>query len=148
MAKTSLTSSLPGSKIAKAMIKSVRETVKYAYAPYSRIKVAAVLYCSNGETYTGVNIENGSLSLTMCAERIALYKALSSGEKDFPLMLIYSPQIDFIRPCGACLQVLAEHDYEIVIATMNSKSELKFLPLATLIQPFKLNYYPDQKTRR
>jgi cytidine deaminase len=129
------------------MIKNVRQAVKNAYAPYSRIKVAAVLYCSNGETYSGVNIENASLSLTVCAERVALYKALSNGVKSFPLMLIYSPQIDFITPCGACLQVLAEFNPRIIIATMNSRSELKFLPLKTLIRPFTLNDHPDLKTK-
>ncbi len=142
-----MTSSLPSIKIARSMIKNVRHTVKHAYAPYSNIKVGAVLYCSNGETYTGVNIENASLSLTMCAERIALFKAVSSGEKKFSLMLVYSPQIDFIKPCGACLQVLAEHSPDIIIATMNSKSELKFLPLTNLIQPFKADDYPRQNKR-
>lgn len=127
------------------MIKNARQTIKYAYAPYSRIKVAAVLYCADGEIYTGVNVENASFSLTMCAERIALFKAITSGKKNFPLMLVYSPQIDFITPCGACLQVLAEHNPRIIIATMNSRSELKFLPLTSLIRPFELGKHPTRK---
>ncbi len=140
-----MTTSSGNRKIAKAMIKQAIKTAKSAYAPYSRIQVAAVLYCSDGGIYTGFNVENGSLSLTMCAERIALYKALTSGAGGFLLMLVYSPQIDFITPCGACLQVLADHAPEIVIVTMNAGSDLKFLPLKTLIRPFKIDNCPGEK---
>ncbi len=126
-------------KISKLMIKKVKETIKYAYAPYSKIKVGAVLYCKDGKMYTGTNIENSSFSLTICAERVALFKALSEGETAFQLLILYSPQVDFITPCGACLQVLSEFAPELIIATMNKNDEFKFLPLKILLKmPFKL----------
>jgi len=75
----------------------------------------------------------------MCAERTALFKAVSEGEKDFLLLLIYSPHIDPVLPCGACLQVYSEHAPDIVIATMNAKDEFRFFPIKTLLtQPFSL----------
>ncbi|MEO0184719.1 MAG: cytidine deaminase [candidate division WOR-3 bacterium] len=126
-------------KVAKSLIKKVKEAVEYSYAPYSKIKVGAVLYCKDGKVYTGTNIENSSYSLTICAERVALYKALSEGTTDFSLLLVYSPQYDFITPCGACLQVLNEFAPELVIATMSKNEEFKFLPLRTLLKmPFKI----------
>ncbi|MGB9721653.1 MAG: cytidine deaminase [bacterium] len=126
-------------KITKFLIKKVKEAVECSYSPYSKIKVGAVLYCKDGRVYTGTNIENISYSLTMCAERVAIYKALSEGIKDFSLLLIYSPQYDFIMPCGACLQVLSEFAPDLVIATMSKDEEFKFLPLPTLLKmPFRI----------
>ena len=127
-------------KIAKELIRQAKRALQNAYAPYSKISVGAALYCSNGNIYTGCNIENASYSLTMCAERIALYKAISAGEKNFLLLLLYSPQVDFILPCGSCLQVLSEFAPEIVIATMNQKKEFRFHFLKKLLtKPFNLS---------
>ncbi|MEO0094346.1 MAG: cytidine deaminase [candidate division WOR-3 bacterium] len=126
-------------RLSKVLIKKLKETMKYAYAPYSKIKVGAILYCKDGKIYTGTNIENSSYSLTICAERVALFKAVSEGATDFTLLLLYSPQYDFIVPCGACLQVLSEFAPEIVVATMNKNEEFKFFPLQTLLKkPFKI----------
>jgi cytidine deaminase len=137
MAKISSISLPPKKGTAKALIKAVRKALKTAYAPYSKIAVGAALYCANGDIYTAGNIENCSYSLTMCAERIALFKAISEGSKDFQLLLVYSPQIDYIMPCGACLQVLKEFAPDIVIATMNKHNEFHFYPLKTLLaNPF------------
>jgi len=125
-------------KISKELVRRVHKVLKNSYAPYSKITVGAALYCANGNIYTGCNVENGSYSLTMCAERIALYKALSEGEKSFFLLLLYSPEIKSILPCGACLQVLNEFAPEIVIVTMNQEKEFHFYPLKTLLtKPFK-----------
>lgn len=127
-------------KISKELIKRVKRTLKNAYAPYSKIPVGAALYCANGHIYTGCNVENGSYSLTMCAERVALFKAISEGEKDFLLLLLYSPRFDGILPCGACLQVFSEFAPDIVITTTNKKKEFYFYPLQTLLRkPFRLS---------
>ncbi len=126
-------------KISKILIRKVKEAIAYSYSPYSKIQVGAVLYCKNGKMYTGVNIENSSYSLTVCAERVALFKALSEGAKDFVLLLIYSPQYDFITPCGACLQVISEFAPELIVATMSKDEEFKFLPVQTLLKmPFRI----------
>jgi cytidine deaminase len=139
MVKTSSKTAV-SKKISRELIRRVQRALKNAYAPYSKITVAAALYCTNGNIYTGCNIENSSYSLTMCAERVALYKAVSEGEKDFLLLLLYSPSVDAILPCGACLQVYSELAPGIMIATMNAKKEFCFHPLNTLItRPFRLD---------
>ncbi len=139
MVKTSLMSALPKKTLSKELIKSVKRVIKSSYAPYSKILVSAGLYCASGKIYTGVNIENSSYSLTMCAERVALFKAVSEGEKKFRLLLLYSPQLNFIMPCGACLQVLSEFSSDIIIVLMNENDEFKFYPIKTLLaRPFIL----------
>ncbi|UCD19338.1 MAG: cytidine deaminase [candidate division WOR-3 bacterium] len=126
-------------KISSELIRRVQRVLKNAYAPYSNLSVGAALYCANGNIYTGCNVENSSYSVTMCAERIALYKAISEGERNFLLLLLYSPAVDRILPCGACLQVYAELAPDILITTMNAKKEFCFYPLHTLIsKPFRL----------
>ncbi|MDH4210988.1 MAG: cytidine deaminase [candidate division WOR-3 bacterium] len=138
MAKTSSKTAV-NKKISKELLRRVKKTLKHVYAPYSGISVSAALYCSSGNIYTGCNVENSSYSLTMCAERVALFKAVSEGEKDFLLLLLHSPDIDSILPCGACLQVYSELASEIVITTVNAKDEFRFYPIKTLLaQPFRL----------
>jgi len=125
------------SKIAQELIRGVEKAAAMAYAPYSRIRVGAVLYVGPGRIYRGMNIENASYSLTVCAERVALHNALAQGERKFRLLVLYSPQVDHIVPCGACLQVLNEWAPEIVIAAMSRVKEFKFYPLPTLLpRPF------------
>ena len=84
-----------------------------AYAPYSHFQVGAALLCASGKVYTGCNIENMSYSATVCAERTALYKAVSEGERAFVAIAISGgpegEQGGFCAPCGICRQVMAEH---------------------------------------
>lgn len=133
MGKISSTSATRSRILSKELIKTVKQVVKNAYAPYSRIQVGAGVLCKGDRIYSGVNIENSSYSLSICAERVAMFKALSQGEKKFQILLLYSPQKDFILPCGACLQVINEFAPDIIIATMNKKTKFKFHPLGTLL---------------
>ena len=119
-------------KLSRELIKAVKRAAKFSYAPYSKILVGAGILCAGKRIYTGVNIENSSFSLTICAERVALFKAISEGEKDIGLLLLYSPQVDFITPCGACLQVISEFAPDIMVVTMNKSEEFKFYPIKTL----------------
>ncbi|MGD9379353.1 MAG: cytidine deaminase [candidate division WOR-3 bacterium] len=138
MAKTS-SRTLQHKKIAKELVRRVKTILKNAHAPYSKVPVGAALYCTNGHVYTGCNVENASYSLTMCAERVALFKAISEGENNFLLLLLYSPRLDGILPCGACLQVFSEFAPNIIVATMNKKKEFHFYPLQTILtKPFHL----------
>jgi len=138
MAKTSSTS-VHKRHISKQLIKTVKKAAAASHAPYSRINVGAVLYSAAGMMYAGTNIESCSFSLTMCAERVALFTALSAGVRNFQLLLVFSPQIAFIVPCGACLQVLSEFAPELLVVTMNERDEFKFLPIKTLLtKPFVL----------
>ncbi len=127
------------SEIARDLIRLVEKSAAAAYAPYSGIRVGAVLYCGPDRIYPGMNIENASFSLCMCAERTALYSALVRGERNLKLLMLYSPDLDSIVPCGACLQVMAEFAPNLVIAVMDRKREFQFHPLATLLKaPFRI----------
>jgi cytidine deaminase len=133
MAKISSTPASRSRTLSKELIKAVKKAVKNAYAPYSKIQVGAGVLCKSDRIYSGANIENSSYSLSICAERVALFKALTEGEKKFKILLVYSPQIDFILPCGACLQVISEFAPDIIVATMNNNTEFRFHPFSTLL---------------
>ena len=94
------------------------EASEFAYAPYSRFKVGAALECLDGRIFTGCNIENGALGSTMCAERVAIYKAVSEGANNFSRIAIYGESEDYCLPCGACRQVMSEfsQDMEVLCA--------------------------------
>ena len=106
-----------------------------SYSPYSHFKVGAALLTADGKVYTGCNIENASYSLTNCAERTAVFKAVSEGVKDFKAIAVAgSGNGDFSRPCtpcGACLQVLSEFcGDDMVIVLSNGWYRLAdFLPM-------------------
>ena len=97
---------------------------KFAYAPYSDFRVGAALLARNGEIYTGCNIENSAYSPTNCAERTAVFKAVSEGVREFRAICITGgpgeeDPSDFCPPCGVCRQVLLEFcdpDFEIILA--------------------------------
>ncbi|WP_313093970.1 cytidine deaminase [Streptococcus parasuis] len=90
------------------LIELVVDNGKYAYVPYSHFPVSAILVTKSGELYSGVNIENASFGLTNCAERTAIFKAISEGVRDFSEIIIYGETEKPISPCGACRQVMAE----------------------------------------
>ncbi|MBP7459737.1 MAG: cytidine deaminase [Candidatus Delongbacteria bacterium] len=112
-----------------------------AYSPYSNIQVGAALLCNDQQIFEGVNVENASYGLTICAERNAIGNAITHGFRKFIALSLYSPQIEFILPCGACRQVLAEFNPKIQILSMNSKHEIK---LYSLDQIFKEAFILDQ----
>lgn len=79
-----------------------------AYVPYSHFRVGASLLTKEGKVFKGCNIENASFGLTNCAERTAIFKAISEGYRDFEVLAVYGETIDPISPCGACRQVMVE----------------------------------------
>lgn len=110
----------------KRLLQAAIKARKFAYAPYSNFQVGAAVLTKSGKIYTGCNIENASYSLTNCAERTAIFKAISEGETEFQSMLIVANTKDIISPCGACRQVLAEFlkkDTPIYLTNMNGKYE-------------------------
>jgi len=116
-----------------------QEASEYAYAPYSRFKVGAALECLNGRIFTGCNIENGALGSTMCAERVAIYKALSDGENSFYRIAIYGESEDYCLPCGACLQVMNEFSKDLeVLCARASGGYVSYKLKELLPHPFKL----------
>jgi len=86
-----------------------RDTAENSYSPYSKFRVGAALLCKNGEVIQGVNIENRSFGLTICAERSAISAAITKGINEFQAIAVYCPDADYpVSPCGACRQVLSE----------------------------------------
>lgn len=85
-----------------------KEILYNAYAPYSKFKVGALVVTKDGTEFTGCNIENSSYSLTCCAERVAIFKAVSEGYTDFSLLTVIAETEEVIKPCGACRQVMSE----------------------------------------
>lgn len=95
-----------------------------ALAEYSRFKVGAALETSSGEIITGCNIENATYGLTMCAERVAIFKALSDGHRRFRRIAVVADATTPTPPCGACLQVLWEFggDLEVILANLRRET--------------------------
>ncbi|ABP49662.1 MAG: cytidine deaminase [Pyrobaculum arsenaticum] len=103
------------------LIAKAREVINNAYAPYSSFKVAAVVKTKSGKVYTGVNIENASYGLTVCAERVAVFKAVSEGDRDIDTVVVYTDTDEPTPPCGACRQVIAEFNPNALIVMAGRK---------------------------
>lgn len=92
----------------KFLIQKAKEGKKNSYSPYSDFKVGATVLTADGSIYCGCNIENSSYGATVCAERTAIFKAVSEGKKDLKKIAIVSDFCDLTFPCGICLQVISE----------------------------------------
>lgn len=90
------------------LMAQAKEGMKQAYAPYSGFRVGAALLGMSGRVYTGCNIENASYGATVCAERTAIFKAISEGEREFDTIAIVCSEGRKAYPCGICLQVMSE----------------------------------------
>lgn len=90
------------------LIQQAMEAQKNGYHPYSNFGVGAIAIASSGKSYSGCNIESVSHTPTICAERVAIFKAISEGEKSIEVVVIVSDLDDFIYPCGVCRQVMVE----------------------------------------
>jgi cytidine deaminase len=128
----------------KKLIDQARQAMKRSIAPFSGFRVGAALLAADGQVILGCNIENYSLSLSICAERVAIFKALSEGILDFRKLAIVSNGSSVITPCGACRQMLAEFAPQIeIILTDNGNSYRnvsvsELLPMAFDIKDIKL----------
>ncbi|QQS37358.1 MAG: cytidine deaminase [Ignavibacteriales bacterium] len=109
------------------------EAKSKALPTYSNFHVGAALLTEDDKVITGCNIESSSYSLTMCAERTAIFKAISDGERKFKAIAIAGDTEEFLSPCGACRQVISDLCGEIDIVLINSKKELKILKTSGLL---------------
>lgn len=102
------------------LVTAAREARERAWAPYSRFRVGAALETADGVIVTGCNIENASYGLTVCAERVAMFKALSDGHQHFVRIAVVADTAAPTSPCGACRQVLWEfgQDLEVILANL------------------------------
>ena len=120
-------------KVLKAAVAARR----HSYAPYSNFKVGAALECSDGTVFTGCNVENASYSPTCCAERVAIFKAVSEGKNKFKRIAIAGGDEKICPPCGVCRQVIFEFSKDLEVIIANSKGDAEVTNIRELLpKPF------------
>ena len=107
------------------LIRAALRAQKFAVAPYSKFRVGAALLTRSGEIIGGANVENASYGLTCCAERVALFKALTEGRRDFVAIAVVARTEGGAMPCGACRQLLAEYAPHAVVLVADSRKPAK-----------------------
>ena len=118
------------------LIREAEKARKEAYTPYSKFKVGAAILCADGKIFTGCNIENASFGMSVCAERVAIFKAVSEGSTKFEAIAVICDTGKPCSPCGACRQVISEFGEDILLIMSNLKGDVKikkireFLPEA------------------
>ncbi len=106
----------------RALIETAREVRKNAYVPYSHYPVGAALRTKSGQVFTGVNVENAAYPVTNCAERTAVFKAISEGEREFDVLALVTDNGG--SPCGACRQVLAEFGLDTLVLIADGEGRI------------------------
>lgn len=117
----------------KELVKKAIEAKQNAYVPYSKFPVGAALLTKEGKVYTGCNIECASYGGTNCAERTAIFKAVSEGERNIEAIAVVSNVDDYIYPCGICRQVIMEFGSKIKIIIAKSEHDFKVHTIDNLL---------------
>jgi len=123
----------------KELIQKARQAQKRAYAPYSQYAVGAALLTKSGRIFDGVNVENAVYPLTLCAERVAVFKAVSEGEKQFEAIAVVTRNGG--TPCGSCRQVLREFGLDTIVLIADETGKL--LQETTLVQLLPDSFGPE-----
>jgi cytidine deaminase len=131
----------------KELVKVALLARKRAYAPYSRFRVGAALLSSDGKIHAGCNVEISSYGLTICAERTAIFKAISEGQRKFRAIAVVSDDPGFTPPCGACRQVLSDLAGNIDFIMVNGRGATKVVKLKELL-PHAFGQRNLERTRR
>jgi len=109
-----------------ALEQAAQHAATNAYAPYSNFVVGAAVLTANGQQFTGCNVENASLGLTMCAERNAIFAAVAAGETEITAVVLHTPTPEPTAPCGACRQVMREFGTDVtIISTCQGPARLE-----------------------
>ena len=116
----------------KRLIAEAKRVREFAYCRYSKFAVGAAVLGASGEIYGGCNIENASFSVTNCAERTAIFKAISSGEEDILAIAVVAEGVNPVPPCGACRQVIAEFNIPHILMA-NLADEVREMTLEELL---------------
>ena len=122
--------------IFQELIKKAKEARSKAYAPYSKFKVGSAVLTENDTIFTGCNIENASLGLSICAERVAIFKAISSGCKILKAIAIICDTEEPCSPCGACRQMMVEFSPEMEVIMVNLQNKTKTAKAKELLPGF------------
>ncbi|MEL7589913.1 MAG: cytidine deaminase [Anaerolineaceae bacterium] len=110
-------------ELLEKLIATARHARGWAYAPYSHYAVGAAVLTSGGRIYDGVNIENAAFPTTICAERVAMFKAVSEGEREFSTIVIMTDNAG--SPCGSCRQVMAEFGLATRVLLVDTKGTIR-----------------------
>jgi cytidine deaminase len=114
-------------KTEQELVEMASQARQFSYSPYSKFRVGAAVECSDGRVFTGCNVENSSYGLTMCAERVALGKAVSEGATEVTRIAVIADAEAPVPPCGACRQVIHElcgENVRIIMSDQNGKIEV------------------------
>jgi len=122
------------------LIQKALEAQKFAYAPFSKFYVGAAVLTESGKVFTGCNIENTSFGATNCAERTAIFKAVSEGETKFVAMAVTSSSQAYTFPCGICRQVISEFSPHMDIVLYDAEKGIKIVKADTLLPESKLPF--------
>jgi cytidine deaminase len=122
----------PSLRPPQSLVSAARKARRYALAPFSKFKVGSALVSPSGKLYSGCNVENATLGLTVCAERVALWKALSEGERKFASIAVVTASSRPTPPCGACRQLLWEYCGNIPVHLVNTRGRTKSFYLREL----------------
>lgn len=123
------------------LISAARTAREHAHAPFSNFRVGAAVRAKSGRIFTGCNIENATYGLTLCAERVAVFKAISEGERGFDAVAVVADTDSLTPPCGSCRQILWEFcgDAEVVLSNLQGKVE-RYRMSALLPKPFDQSF--------
>jgi len=125
------------------LLEKAYDAMENAYVKYSNFKVGAALLTKSGKIYTGCNIENSSYSATICAERVALTKAISEGEREFEAIAVASNLKDFTYPCGVCRQFMSEWGLDIKLIT-KSRDKVRIHTIGELLPEAFVKFEADK----
>jgi len=128
----------------QSLIDIANEARRRAYAPYSNYAVGAALRTKTGRLFTGVNVENAAYPTTICAERVAVFKAVSEGEREFEVIAVVTDNGG--SPCGSCRQVLAEFGLDTIVLIADGKGKL--IEQTTVKELLPEAFTPDSLSRR
>ena len=123
----------------RELLRIAKEASLNAYVPYSGFPVGAALECEDGTVYTGCNVENAAYGDTICAERTAVVKAVSEGQRSFTRIAIYGEGKGYCMPCGSCRQVLSEFGKDIEVLAAKAGGSYVSYPLSKLM-PYTFNF--------
>jgi cytidine deaminase len=129
----------------KALVEAATRARANAYSPYSKVRIGAAVLTAGGEVYTGCNIENASYGLSCCAERTAIFKAVSEGHRDIVAIVVVGKSEDFTKPCGACRQVMVEYNPKMKVVRRGIDG---FSEDATAASLLPSHFNPQELARR
>jgi len=123
----------------RSLISEARKAAAKAYSPFSKVEVGAAILTSDGQVFSGCNVENSSYGLSICAERTAAVKAVSAGSRSFSAVAVVSNLEELTYPCGACRQFLSEFGIDMVVIVASGKGEVTYHRLGELLpEAFRL----------